>query len=276
MHLAPAAVSLAWHLHPAPVLLAAAALCLFAQGFARLRRRSPEHAGAGRAVLFAIAVLVATLPVVSPLDTVADDYLLSAHMFEHVLIGDVAPALALLAVRGPLVFFLLPRRWLSALAAVTPLRRLLGFLLRPLVAFVLWTAVTAAWHVPPVFDYAVAHPLVHDLEHATFVLAGVLVWAQIVDPARREALTVPGRIVYAWSLFAAAHLTTHVILLDGSPHYGRYVDAPERLFGLSALADQHWAAWVMTIEQLLAFGALTLVLVRRIPVGVAVEPPRAP
>src|SRR3954447_8624541 len=266
MHVAPAAVSLAWHLHPAPVLLAAAALGLFAQGFARLRRRSPEHARPGRAVLFALAVLVATLPVVSPLDTVADDYLLSAHMLEHVLIGDVAPALALLAVRGPLVFFLLPQRWLRALARVAPLRRLLGFLLRPLVAFVIWTVVTGAWHVPAVYDYAAAHPHVHELEHASFVVAGVLVWAQLIDPARRAALTVPGRILYAWGLFVAGHLTTHLILFDGVAHYRRYVHAPERLLGLSAVADQHWAAWVMTIEELVAFGILTVVLLRQIPV----------
>jgi len=271
MHAAPAAVALAWHLHPAPVLLAAAATGLFAQGFARLRRRSPEHAGAGRAVLFVLAVLVATLPVVSPLDTVADDYLLSAHMLEHVLIGDVAPALALLAVRGPLVFFLLPRRWLRVLAGVAWLRRLLGFLLRPLVAFVLWTAVTGIWHVPAVYDFAVAHPLVHELEHMSFVVAGVLVWAQLIDPARRDALTVPGRILYAWGLFVASHLTTHLILLDGVAHYGRYVHAPERLLRLSPVADQHWAAWVMTIEQLLAFGLLTAVLLRQIPVERSVE-----
>jgi hypothetical protein len=56
-----------------------------------------------------------------------------------------------------------------------------------------------------------------------------------------------------------------VILFDGTAHYGRYVDAPDRLLGLSPVADQHWAAWVMTIEELLAFGILTLVLVRRIP-----------
>jgi len=271
MHVEPAAVSLAWHLDPVPVLLAAAALGLFFQGFARLRRRSPEHAGAGRAVLFVVAVLVATLPVASPLDTVADDYLLSAHMLEHVLIGDVAPALALLAVRGPLVFFLLPRSWLRTLAPVAPLRRALGFLLRPLVAFVLWTAVTAIWHVPVVFDAALAHPLLHELEHATFVLAGVLVWAQLIDPARRGALTVPGRVLYAWALFVAGHLTTHLILLDDAAHYGRYVHAPERLLGLSPVADQHWAAWTMTLEELLAFGILTVVLLRQLPVGSSVE-----
>jgi hypothetical protein len=43
-----------------------------------------------------------------PLDEAGDGYLLSAHMLQHVLIGDAAPALALVALRGPLLFFLLP------------------------------------------------------------------------------------------------------------------------------------------------------------------------
>jgi cytochrome c oxidase assembly factor CtaG len=233
----------------------------------RLRRRAGrEHAGWDRAALFSLAVCAGVLPLVSPLDRLSDQYLLSAHMLEHVLIGDVAPALALVAVRGPLVFFLLPQEALRRLAALRWLRAVLSFLLRPKVAFAVWTAVTAAWHVPAAYDFALAHAPVHDLEHATFVLAGVLVWAQLVDPARRRALSDAGRIFYAWGLFVAGHLTTDLILTDGTAHYAPYVRQPTRLLGLSPLADQHWAAAVMTLEQLLAFGILTAILIRRIPV----------
>ncbi len=266
-------LTVAWHFQPAPVGLALVALALFGQGFARLRRRAPEHAGWDRAALFALALAAGVLPLVSPLNGIADDYLLSAHMLEHVLIGDVAPALALVAVRGPLCFFLLPPAGLRALAGIGPLRSFLGFLLRPAVGFTVWIAVTAAWHVPAAYDYAVEHERVHNLEHATFVVAGVLVWAQLVDPARRRALTAAGRIVYAWALFAAGHLATHVILFDSVAHYPHYAAQPDRLLGLTPVADQHWAAWVMTIEQLLGFGTLTLLLVGKIPVPGAAEQP---
>jgi cytochrome c oxidase assembly factor CtaG len=255
-----------WHLQPVPVGLALLSLVLFGQGFARMRRRNAAHAGWDRAALFLLAVACGVLPLVSPLDGIADDYLLSAHMLEHVLIGDVAPALALVAVRGPLVFFLLPQGVLRVLAGIVPLRAVLAFLLRPAVAFVIWVAVTGLWHIPAAYDYATGHEAVHDLQHACFVVAGVLVWAQLVDPARRRALTAAGRILYAWSLFVLGHLATHIILFDGVAHYPHYVAQPDRLLGLSPLADQHWAAWVMTIEQLLAFGTLTLLLVGRIPI----------
>jgi putative membrane protein len=259
-------VETGWSLQPVPVLLALAALGLFAHGFARLRRRAPEHAGWDRPPLYVLALLCGVLPLVTPLDGIADDYLLSAHMLEHVLIGDVAPALAMVAVRGPLVFFLLPQPLLRRLAAIAPLRAFLAFLLRPLVGFAVWVAVTAAWHVPAAYDYAIEHERVHDLEHASFVLAGVLIWAQLVDPARRRALTAAGRVLYAWGLFVVGNAATHVVLLDSVARYPHYARQPDRLLGLSPVADQHWAAWVMTLEQLIAYGTLTLLLIGKIPI----------
>jgi cytochrome c oxidase assembly factor CtaG len=265
--------AVAWQLQPGPAVAGLAALALFAQAFVRLRRRAPGRAGRDRPALFLLAVACGTLPLLSPLDGYADDYLLSAHMLEHVLIGDVAPAVAMVAVRGPLVVFLLPQGALRLLARIGPLRRLLAFLLRPLVSFCVWVGVTAAWHVPFVYDYAAEHDAVHDLEHATFVLAGTLVWAQLVDPARRRALTAAGRVLYAWALFLVGMAATHVVLLDSTAHYPHYADQPHRVLGLSPVADQHWAAWVMTIEELLAFGTLTVVLIGRIPIP---EPGPAP
>jgi cytochrome c oxidase assembly factor CtaG len=255
-----------WSFQAVPVLAGVLALVLFGQGFARLRARAPEHAGLERPPLFVVAVACGVLPLVSPLDGYADDYLLSAHMLEHVLIGDVAPALALVAVRGPLTFFLLPQPVLRGFARLGPLRAFLGFLLRPWVTFCVWVATTAAWHVPAAYDYAVEHEHVHDLEHLSFVVAGTLLWAQLVDPARRGALTAAGRILYAWAIFLVGMAATHVVLLDSRAHYPHYADQPTRVLGLSPVADQHWAAWVMTIEELLAFGTLTLLLIGRIPI----------
>jgi cytochrome c oxidase assembly factor CtaG len=255
-----------WGFEAVPVLAGALALVLFAQGWLRLRARAPEHAGLDRPPLFALAVACGVLPLVSPLDAYADTYLLSAHMLEHVLIGDVAPALALVAVRGPLVFFLLPQGALRFLAGIGPLRAFLGFLLRPWATFVVWVATTAVWHVPRIYDYAVEHERVHDIEHLSFLVAGTLLWAQLVDPARRRALTAAGRILFAWAIFVVGMATTHVVLLDSTAHYPHYARQPNRVLGLSPVADQHWAAWVMTLEEVLAFGTLTLVLIGRIPI----------
>ena len=114
-------LSSAWEAQPVVIAIAGLMLLLFAQAFWRLRRRGrADHAPWTRVPMFVAAVALGTLPLLSPLDAVGDEYLLSAHMLQHVLIGDVAPALALVALRGPLVLFLLPPFVLGPLARVGP------------------------------------------------------------------------------------------------------------------------------------------------------------
>lgn len=259
---APTDVWTTWELAPVPLVAAALGLVLFVQGFVRLRRRGrADHAGFSRPALFALGIGVLTLALVSPLDAAGDDYLLSAHMVQHVLIGDVAPLLLMLALRGPLTFFLLPTPVLRVLAPVRPLRAALRFLLRPSVSFGLWLLAIAGWHLPSAYEYALAHRWAHDLEHASFVLAGCLVWAQLVDPARRGALSTPsGRVLYAAALFVTGHALIHPLLFGSGLAYDTYARADARLLGLSALGDQHLAGAVMTIDQLLTLGGCALVL----------------
>jgi cytochrome c oxidase assembly factor CtaG len=249
-----------WETPPAILVAAPLAALLFAQAFVRLRRRRLGLAPRSRAVLFAAGLLLLVLPVLSPLDAAGDDYLLSAHMLQHVLIGDAAVALLVVSVRGPLVFFLLPPAILRPLAALRSLRAALSFLLLPLVSLALWAAATIVWHVPRFYDYAAAHPLVHNLEHVSFVAAGVLVWTQLVDPARHERLRRPQRIFFALGMLALTQPVVDFLLFSSSAHYGRYAEQPDRLLGLSPLTDQRLAGAVMMVEQLLTLGTCVAIL----------------
>jgi len=95
-----------WNFEPLPLAAAAVALILFAGGFLRLRRRAgARYADGWRVPLFVLALALATVPVISPLDQAGDEYLLSAHMLQHVLLGDAAPALALVALWRPAALF---------------------------------------------------------------------------------------------------------------------------------------------------------------------------
>jgi cytochrome c oxidase assembly factor CtaG len=250
MHLAAA-----WD--PAPLVLCAAALALarFWQGFLRLRRRGRrDHAGWDRPVLFTAGLVLATLPLVSPLDAAGDDYLLSAHMLQHVLIGDAAPALLLLSVRGPLLAFVLPAFLGRVLARVEAL---------PVWAsLAAWAIALYAWHVPAAYDYALSHQTVHDLEHASFVTAGFLVWTQLIDPARRRRLSTAQRLAFAGALFVLGQLLSDALFLAG-PLYPAYVAQPQRLFGLSPSADQQFAGLVMMVEQTVALGLFATLLLRK-------------
>jgi cytochrome c oxidase assembly factor CtaG len=253
-----ALLSGSWETPPAVLFGAALAVVLFAQAFVRLRRRSPGHAPWNRALLFGAGLALLVLPLVSPLDRLGDEELLSAHMLQHVLIGDAAPALLVVAVRGPLVFFLLPPTVLKPLARFRPLRALLGVVLRPLVSLGIWVVVLYAWHIPRVYDYAAAHQTVHDLEHLSFVVAGTLVWIQLVDPARHGRLRRPQRIFFALAMIALAQPLVDALIFTSSPAYPRYVGA----HGISALTDQRLAGVAMMVEQLLTLGICVALLLR--------------
>jgi putative membrane protein len=256
----PSELSTHWIAPPVVVALAVVAAAFFVQAAVRLRRRGrADLAGTDRALLFAGGLALVVLPLVSPLDGVADRYLLSAHMLQHVLIADAGPALLVLAVRGPLGFFLMPAPLLRRLAALRPLLRLL---VRPDVAFLVWVATILGWHFPSAYDYTLLHPWAHELEHATFVLAGTLAWIQVVDPARRGHLTRGGRALFAFGMFAFGTAIVDGLLFSSAPAYAVYAAQQHRVFGLSAVLDQRLGAVVMFAEQALTVGIALVVLLR--------------
>ena len=209
-------------------------------------------------MLFGLGLAVTVFALVGPLDRLADDELLSAHMGQHVLIGDLGPALMLVALRGPLLFFFLPAPVLAPIARNARVRAVLGTLLRPRVAFGLWAANLAVWHVPYLYDAALRHQGIHDVEHLCWTVSGVLVWTLLVDPGSHKRLTVGGRVALAAALFGAGQILTDVLVFSFTPLYPWYHGAD----GLSALADQQVAGLVMMAEQLLTLGVCVALLLR--------------
>jgi putative membrane protein len=225
---------------------------LFAQAVVRLRRRGrPDLAGWNRVALFAAALALVWVALLSPLDGVAEEKLLTGHMAQHVLIGDLVPALTMLALRGPLVLFLLPAAILAPLAR-SPLRRTLSALLKPKTAFAIWAANLAIWHIPALYDSALAHDSVHYLEHACWVVAGFLVWTLLLD----ERLTTGRRIALAAAMFATGQVLTDVLVFSFHSFYPAYGGA----YGISAVTDQQLAGVTMMVEQVLTLGTLVAVL----------------
>jgi cytochrome c oxidase assembly factor CtaG len=265
----------AWSFDPLVLVLAAVSLAFFVSGWRRLRRRRPELAPWSRLALFVAGVAVVVVGLVSPLDAIAEEYLQSAHMLQHVLIADLGIVLALLAVRGPLSMFFLPRDLLAPLARARLLRRALSFLLRPRVAVPLWLTVLVLWHIPAMYDAALRHPAVHRAEHLSFVVVGALVWTLLIDPARHGRLTLNERLGLAVVLFWIGQVLAYPFVFGFEPYYDVYVDQPHRLFGLSPLADQKLAGLVMMVEQAATLGVaivILLLLARRARAGQSVTP----
>jgi putative membrane protein len=242
---------------------AALALALYLRAWLRLRRRGrDDHASIGRLVLFTTGVGLAVLALVSPIDPIGEQYLLSVHMLQHVMLGDAAPALILLGLRGPLILLVVPRRILRRLARLTWLRRAARLLLRPVVALGLWAIVYASWHVPGAYDYALDHQAVHDLEHVSFLIVGLLVWTLLVDPFPHKRLALRTRILVALMLFVLGTVLADTLIIAPDTLYDPYATQPYRLWGLSPLTDQRLAGAVMMLEQLLSVGICLALLTR--------------
>ena len=269
------AVAGAWHVHPGPVVFAVVAAAVFGPAFARVRRREPALAPWTRAGLFACGLLVMLGPLVSPLNRAGERYLLSAHMLEHVLLADAGAALLVLSVRGPIAAALLP--W----PAPAPLRTAAAVLMRPPVTLAGWAACATlakpslepsvvtiwVWHIPAIYDRALSHPALHDLEHLSFVLAGLLAWTQLIDPTGSGRLGIPGRLAFTVAMFFAGQVLSDALVFSFHAYYPAYAGRPGRLLGLSPLTDQRLAGIVMALEQLITLGACFVLLLRELRRG---------
>jgi cytochrome c oxidase assembly factor CtaG len=226
------------------VVLALCALgaLLFAQALLRLRARGrPDLAGWSRVVPFAAGLALVPVALLT-LDERADENL-TWHMTQHVLVGDLSPALIVLATRGPLALFLLPPAVLKPLAR-TPLRKLV----RPKVAYTLWAANLAVWHVPALYDAALRHERLHYFEHGCWAVAGFLAWSVLLDDRRRAAQ----RVALAAAMFASSQILSDVLMFTFHPLYPAY----------PSLRQQQLAGVVMMAEQVVTLGTLAFVLLR--------------
>jgi cytochrome c oxidase assembly factor CtaG len=239
-----------WLADPAVLAPIVLMVVIYVRRFREVRREAADARGATplHALAFAGAVIALLGALVTPVDGLGEEYLFSAHMLQHVLLGDVAPLLLLLSL-SRVMLRPLTRRLMS-------IERALGPLANPVTAIALWLGTMYLWHIPSLYDAAIRHPLVHALEHFSFFAAGLALWWPLVRPIpMRRALTglqPLGYIAAAKGGLAALGL---VLAWSSTAYYPFYEDVP-RIWGLSAVEDQNVAGVIMMVEQ-----SMTLVLV---------------
>lgn len=248
---------LSWSLQAQVLIPLALTGVLYGARWRRVRGASPRpgaDAPVWRLGCFLGSLAVTALALLSPLDALADQ-LFSLHMVQHVLLLDVVPILAILGLTKVLL------RPLTR--GVSELERRAGPLAHPAFAAALYIGVIWAWHVPSAYDYAVAHPTVHVLEHLTFLAAGGLYWWHVLSPIRARArLSGMGPVAYMGSTKLFVGALGMGLAFAPSALYAHYVHQP-RVWGISALDDQSIAGIVMAVEQSLVMGvALVALFVR--------------
>src|SRR5271155_6002198 len=139
-----------WSFNPVIIVALLAAAVLYSRAYRRAALRS-SALGPGHWIPYGAGLVALAVALISPVDSIGDRWLLSAHMMQHVLLSDIAPALLVLGLRSPILPLGLSRRALTAVAPGRPSGRVLARLTSPWVAVPLWVLATWVWAIPSVF-----------------------------------------------------------------------------------------------------------------------------
>jgi putative membrane protein len=248
------------HLHwtfSVPILVPIAAYAWFyLRRFHQVRRSSgPRGASARHLAAFAGSIIVVLIALVSPLDRLGEDYLFSAHMVQHLLLGDIAPLLVLLAL-SRVIMRPLTRR-------LQGVERALGPLAHPACALVLWLALIYFWHIPALYDAALNHSGIHAIQHVSFFTAGLLVWWPLIQPVpMRNRLTGMWTFGYIGAAKLGLASLGMYLTWTSTVAYTYYEHVP-RIWGLSAISDENVGGAIMMVEQSLLLVSVLAVLFGR-------------
>jgi putative membrane protein len=191
--------------------------------------------GSAMALLLAVSI--------TPLETLAMNYLLVVHLLQNVVLAEWAPLLVVLGIP-------------PALAATLVRSRAARVLTHPGVALPLWVGNYMVWHLPWIYDAALRNPhsLLH-LEHALYFATGIAMWWSVFQDEPHR-LGSGARAAYVFAAFVLASPIGLVMALVPDVIYDFYADVSERLWGLSALEDQQLAGMLMSVEAATVFFAV--------------------
>lgn len=232
----------AWQPHPEVWLLVGSLVAGYAIAITRLGPRSVAS-GAPAATRFQITcfglgALAIWLGGDWPVHDVAEGYLYSVHMVQHLLFAVVAAPLLLLGTPGWLARWLLSPPGL--LRAVRALSRFFP-------ALVVFNVVAVLTHWPAVVDLTLRSAPAHFLVHAVLLLTAFIVWMPVLSPLPEvPRLTPPLRMVFLFLQTVIPTVPASFLTFGTHPLYRRYEHLP-KLWGVSALDDQLVAGLIMKI-----------------------------
>ncbi len=239
---APSDLAGSWAFEPAVLAALALAALVHWRGRARLGRRIARPREKRRAAAFygGLAILAAAL--MSPLDALAST-LFSGHMAQHLL---------LMVVAAPLLVYARPSAALVAglpaggrdLVRESGVRGAAHSLTNPLVVWIIGTVALWAWHMPALYEAALAHEPLHVLEHASFFGAAVLFWSVVFASGTRRGPPRPVAIVLVFASGVQGSALGAVLLFASTPLYAVH-EAGARLWDVSPLGDQQLAGALM-------------------------------
>ena len=202
-----------WTWNPVVLLTSAVALVIYVAAFRDHRRIG----------WFGAALAVFLLTLLSPLNTLADGYLFSAHMAQHILLLLIVPALLLLSLPQTLSLAAGPR-----------------IFSHPLVGWFAGVGAMWLWHAPALCNAAVASRPVHALQTVSLLVLGSVFWRQILAPREEERLSPPHAIFYLFSACVACSVLGIIITFSPVTVCSIYTMQPNDRLGMLQTIRTGW------------------------------------
>jgi putative membrane protein len=229
----------AWHAHPSVW----AVIGLVAGGyFAALRLLGPKL-GAGpvprrQVATFVIGVFFMWVAADWPVHDLAERYLFSVHMVQHLLLTLVVPPLLLAGTPAWLM------RWLLQPPAMAAAVRRLA---RPLIAAVLYNVAFVFTHWPPVVDAALHSEAIHFTLHCLIFFTALNMWFPVMNRLPEfPSMSPPARMLYLFLQSVIPTVPASFLTFADGVIYKFYATVPHP-FHLSAVADQQLAGALMKV-----------------------------
>lgn len=221
-----------WHLHPdvwALVFLIEGAYLLAVRGGKASRRQ---------VVCFTAGVGVIWLASDWPIHDLAEGYLYSVHMVQHLLFTLVAAPLLLLGTPEWLARRLVSRRGL--LPAVRGASR-------PIPNLIQANAVLVLSHWPLVVEFTLRHHPMHFVAHAILLSSALIMWLPVVSPLPEIPRLAPlVQMLYLFLQTVIPTVPASFLTFGRTMLYPIYGTFP-RLWGADPLTDQQVAGLIMKI-----------------------------
>ena len=257
-----------WSFRVDIVLVLALAAGVYLRGWIRLRRQAEGAATLSGLALYLGGIAALLTALVSPVDRLAAERL-SMHMVQHILLLMVAPLGILLANPFAAVVWGLPagirERFAGLFREGAPVRSALSGLTFMPVAWTLYVVNLWAWHHPALYQAALRHWWLHDLEHWLFFATAVLFWWPIVNaaPLFRPGRPLGSRIAYLLAATLQNTLLGMAISLPERILYPFYGAVPG-LEALSPIQDQALGGGIMWVSGHMYIIPILVLVARRL------------
>ena len=228
-----------WHAHVDVWALVAGIALLYGAAVRRQQARDPGRPAVSRFQLTCFAGGLGVMWLASdwPVHDLAEGYLYSVHMVQHLLFTLVVALLLLAGTPTWLARDLLGGRRLAVVRSLS----------RPVTGLIQFNVVLVLSHWPVVVEATVRHHPLHFVAHAVLLGSALLMWMPVASPLPEiRRLKPPTQMLYLFLQTIVPTVPASFLTFNSRPLYKIYVGFP-RLWGISALSDQQFAGLIMKI-----------------------------